>query len=156
VSCWYHLFDTTALVFNSGYRNLTPNRDGVLSQALTDIHPMFGDFQSQGWKAISGRHRSQLLSLQCASTRILPRTGAQVPSRRIFRRRIFRRMNARPTVIDAIRLRLMKEWLARARCPLLANGYPAWKCRKNYLALVRKHSALAHRYGFRESDLYRM
>ena len=65
-------------------------------------------------------------------------------------------MNARPSVIDAIRLRLMKEWLARATCPLVARGYPAWKSRKNYLSLVRRHRALAERYGFRESDLYRI
>ena len=48
----------------------------------------------------------------------------------------------------------MKEWRMRARCPLLAKGYPAWKCRKNYLALVRKHSALAKLAGCRESDVY--
>jgi hypothetical protein len=68
VSCWYHLFDTTALVFNSGYRNLTPNRDGVLSQALTDIHRMFGDFQSQGWKASGfvGEYDSVGEALSCS------------------------------------------------------------------------------------------
>jgi hypothetical protein len=65
-------------------------------------------------------------------------------------------MNAGPQIRDAIRLRLMKQWLMRATCPLLAKGYPACKSRKNYLSLLRRHRALAERYGFRESDLYRM
>jgi hypothetical protein len=64
-------------------------------------------------------------------------------------------MNARPEVGDAIRVRQMKEWRMRARCPLLAKGYPAWKCRKNYLYLVRAHPSLAQRAGLRESDVYR-
>jgi hypothetical protein len=45
-------------------------------------------------------------------------------------------------------------WLMRARCPLLAKGYPASKCRKNYLSLVRRHSALADLHNLHESDLY--
>jgi hypothetical protein len=57
-------------------------------------------------------------------------------------------MNARSTVRDAIRLHLMKGWLMRVRCPLLAKGYPAWKCRKNYLSLVRAHPSLAERHNF--------
>ena len=48
----------------------------------------------------------------------------------------------------------MKEWRMRATCPLLAKGYPAWKCRKNYLYLVRAHPSLAQRAGLRESDVY--
>ena len=63
-------------------------------------------------------------------------------------------VNAGPLIRDAIRIRLMKEWRMRARCPLVAKGYPAWKCRKNYLALVRKHTALAKLAGCRESDVY--
>ena len=63
-------------------------------------------------------------------------------------------MNAGPQIRDAIRLRLMKDWRMRARCSLLAKGYPAWKCRKNYLSLVRRHRALAERAGLRESDVY--
>jgi hypothetical protein len=63
-------------------------------------------------------------------------------------------MNARPTVRDAIRVRLMKGWLMRVRCPLLAKGYPAWKCRKNYLSLVRTHPSLAQKAGLREADVY--
>jgi len=63
-------------------------------------------------------------------------------------------MNARPQIRDAILIGRMKEWKMRARCPLVAKGYPAWKCRKNYLALVRKHSALAKLAGCRESDVY--
>ena len=64
-------------------------------------------------------------------------------------------MNARPTVMDAIRIQRMREWRMRATCPLLAKGYPAWKCRKNYLSLVRAHPSLAQRAGLRESDVYR-
>jgi len=63
-------------------------------------------------------------------------------------------MNARPEIKDAIRVRQMKEWRMRARCPLLAKGYPAWKCRKNYLYLVRTFSTLAKTHGLRESDVY--
>jgi hypothetical protein len=66
----------------------------------------------------------------------------------------FLKMNARSTVRDAIRVRLMKGWLMRVRCPLLAKGYPAWKCRKNYLSLVRTHPSLAQKAGLRESDVY--
>ncbi len=63
-------------------------------------------------------------------------------------------MNAGERIKDAILIGLMKEWKIRARCPLLAKGYPAWKCRKNYLSLVRTHRALAERHGFRESDVF--
>ena len=63
-------------------------------------------------------------------------------------------MNAGPLIRDAIRVRLMKEWRMRARCPLLAKDYPAWKCRKNYLYLVRTYPALAKIHGLRESDVY--
>jgi len=64
-------------------------------------------------------------------------------------------MNARPQITDAILVQRMKEWRMRSRCPLLAKGYPAWKCRKNYLYLVRTHPALALRHGLSESDVYR-
>jgi hypothetical protein len=63
-------------------------------------------------------------------------------------------MNARPEIKDALRVRRMKDWLARARCPLLAKGYPAWKSRKNYLSLVRQHRALAERHGLRDTDVF--
>lgn len=48
----------------------------------------------------------------------------------------------------------MKDWLMKARCPLVAKGYPAWKCRKNYFSLVRTHPSLAQKAGLRESDVY--
>jgi len=63
-------------------------------------------------------------------------------------------MNAGARIKDAILIRRMKEWKMRAGCPLLAKGYPAWKCRKNYLSLVRTHRALAERHGFRETDVF--
>jgi hypothetical protein len=63
-------------------------------------------------------------------------------------------MNARPQIRDAILVQRMKEWRMRARCPLLAKGYPASKCRKNYLHLIRTHEMLAKAHGLRESDVY--
>ena len=63
-------------------------------------------------------------------------------------------MNAGLQIRDAMLLQRMKEWRMRARSPLVAKGYPAWKCRKNYFYLVRKHSTLAQRHGLRESDVY--
>jgi hypothetical protein len=63
-------------------------------------------------------------------------------------------MNARPQIKDAMLVQRMKEWRMRARCPLVAKGYPAWKCRKNYLYLVRTHPTLAQRHALRESDVY--
>lgn len=63
-------------------------------------------------------------------------------------------MNARPEIRDAMLIRRMKEWKMRARCPLLAKGYPAWKSRKNYLSLVRTHRSLAERHGLRETDVF--
>jgi hypothetical protein len=48
----------------------------------------------------------------------------------------------------------MKEWRARSLSSLLAKGCPPWKCRKNYLSLVRKHRALAERHGLRETDVF--
>jgi len=63
-------------------------------------------------------------------------------------------MNARPEIRDALLVRRMKDWLMRARCPLLAKGYPAWKSRKNYLSLVRTHRSLADRHGLRETDVF--
>ena len=64
-------------------------------------------------------------------------------------------MNAGPQIREAMLVQRMKEWRMRATCPLLAKGYPAWKCRKNYLSLVRAHPLLAQRVGLRESDVYR-
>ena len=63
-------------------------------------------------------------------------------------------MNAGARVKDAILIRRMTEWKMRARCPLLAKGYPVWKCRKNYLSLVRTQRALAERHGFQETDVF--
>lgn len=63
-------------------------------------------------------------------------------------------MNAGARIKDAILIGRMKEWKMRVRCPLLAKGYPAWKCRKNYLSLVRTHRALAERHNFLETDVF--
>jgi hypothetical protein len=93
---------------------------------------------------------SQVLCFQPALPRISLKTGRTAPSWRILRR-----VNARPSLKDAIRIRQMREWRMRATCPLLAKGYPAWKCRKNYLYLVRTFPSLAQRAGYRESDVYR-
>ena len=63
-------------------------------------------------------------------------------------------MNAGARIKDAILIGRMKEWKMRSGCPSLAKGYPAWKCRKNYLYLVRTHRSLAERHGFRETDVF--
>jgi len=92
------------------------------------------------------RKPSAFLSVKRASN--FSETGARAPFVEDF-------VNARPEIRDAIRIRQMREWRMRATCPLLARGYPAWKCRKNYLYLVRTFPSLAQRAGFRESDVYR-
>jgi hypothetical protein len=63
-------------------------------------------------------------------------------------------MNCREQIREHLLVQKMKDWRTRARCPLLAKGYPAWKCRKNYLSLVRTHRALAERHGLRETDVF--
>jgi hypothetical protein len=63
-------------------------------------------------------------------------------------------MNCREQIREHLLIQKMKDWRMRARCPLLAKGYPAWKCRKNYLSLVRTHRALAERHGLRETDVF--
>jgi hypothetical protein len=65
-----------------------------------------------------------------------------------------RRLVAGARIKDAILVGRMTEWKMRARCRLRAKGYPAWKCRKNFLSLVRSHRALAERHGFRETDVF--
>lgn len=89
-----------------------------------------------------------MLWFQCATPRFFAETGHSTPFMEDF-------MNARPQIADAIRIQRMREWRMRATCPLLAKGYPVWKCRKNYLYLVRAFPSLAQRAGYRESDVYR-
>ena len=57
-------------------------------------------------------------------------------------------MNARKEIKDALLLRRMRHWLAIACCPLVDRRVPAWRARKNYWALVRRHPALAAEHGF--------
>jgi hypothetical protein len=63
-------------------------------------------------------------------------------------------MNARPEIRDALLVQRMKHWLIRARYPSVGNGYPAWKSRKNYWSLVRRHRALAARHGLTETSVF--
>ncbi len=57
-------------------------------------------------------------------------------------------MNARKEIRDALLVRRMEHWLMVARCPLIAKGFPAWKARKNYWALLKTHGALAAKHGY--------
>jgi hypothetical protein len=109
----------------------------------------FNDFQTPSAERQNraARQRSAFVSARLARC-FLQNRGAE-PAWRISRK-----MNTGPEIRDAIRVRRMKDWQMRARCPLLAKGYPAWKCRKNYLSLVRKHRALAERHGFQETDVF--
>jgi hypothetical protein len=63
-------------------------------------------------------------------------------------------MNVRPTLREAALLRRMSFWLLRAQYGPLGSC-PKSKGMKNYLALIRKHAALAEKAGFRETDIYR-
>ena len=63
-------------------------------------------------------------------------------------------MNVRPTLREAALIRRMKFWLLRALHGPLGNCSKS-RGVKNYLALVRKHGALAEKAGFRETDIYR-
>jgi hypothetical protein len=63
-------------------------------------------------------------------------------------------MNIRPELRDAFLVKRMEFWLLRAVHGPLGNC-PKSKGVKNYLALVRKHGALAEKAGFREKDIYR-
>ena len=63
-------------------------------------------------------------------------------------------MNVRPTLREAALLHRMKFWRLRALYGPLGNCSKS-KGVKNYLALVRKHRALAEKAGFRETDIYR-
>ena len=63
-------------------------------------------------------------------------------------------MNLRPTLIEAALLRRMNFWLLRALHGPLGNCSKS-RGVKNYLALVRKHAALAEKAGLRETDIYR-
>jgi hypothetical protein len=62
------------------------------------------------------------------------------------------KMNARPTIKDALLVQRMKFWQLRAKHGPIGNC-PKWRGRKNYLSLVRKHRALAERHGLRETDI---
>jgi hypothetical protein len=63
-------------------------------------------------------------------------------------------MNIRPALREAALLKLMIFWRLRALYGPLGNCSKS-RGVKNYLALVRKHAALAEKAGFRETDIYR-
>jgi hypothetical protein len=63
-------------------------------------------------------------------------------------------MNMRPSLKDAALVKRMNFWLLRALYGPL-GGCSKSKGVKNYLALVRKHRALAEKAGLRETDIYR-
>jgi hypothetical protein len=63
-------------------------------------------------------------------------------------------MNVRPTLREAALLQRMRFWRLRALHGPLGNCSKS-RGVKNYLALVRKHAALAEKAGLRETDIYR-
>jgi hypothetical protein len=62
-------------------------------------------------------------------------------------------MNVRPSLKDAALVQRMKFWLIRAKHGPIGNCSKS-RGRKNYLALVRRHPALAARHGLRETDIF--
>jgi len=62
-------------------------------------------------------------------------------------------MNVRPGLKEAALLQRMRFWQIRAKHGPIGNCSKS-KGRKNYLALVRRHPALAARHGLREIDIY--
>ena len=63
------------------------------------------------------------------------------------------KMNVRPELKEAALLQRMKFWLIRAKYGPIGNCSKS-RGRKNYLALVRRHPALAARHGLRETDIF--
>ena len=63
------------------------------------------------------------------------------------------KMNVRPSLKDAALVQRMKFWLIRAKHGPIGNCSKS-RGRKNYLALVRRHPALAERHGLRETDIF--
>jgi len=82
------------------------------------------------------------------SSSIPPKTGAHAPCEGILRN-----MNIRPSLKDAALVQRMKFWLLRARHGPIGDCSKS-RGRKNYLALVRRHPALAERHGLRETDIF--
>ena len=74
--------------------------------------------------------------------------GAQPTTEKIYE------MNVRPTLREAALLQRMRFWRLRALHGPLGNCSKS-RGVKNYLALVRKHAALAEKAGLRETDIYR-
>ena len=56
-------------------------------------------------------------------------------------------MNAREEIRERLLVKKMRHWQIIALYPIAGKGCPAWKARKNYWALQRKHAALAARHG---------
>jgi hypothetical protein len=63
-------------------------------------------------------------------------------------------VNARKEIRDALLVRKMKHWVMVAQHPFLGKGCPAWRARKNFWALQRKHAALAARHGLTETSVF--
>ena len=65
-----------------------------------------------------------------------------------------KKMNVRPELKEAVLLQRMKFWLLRARYGPIGNCSKS-RGKKNFWSLVRRHRALAERYGLRETDVFR-
>jgi len=63
-------------------------------------------------------------------------------------------MNVRRELKEAALLQRIKFWLLRARYGPIGNCTKS-RGKKNFWALVTRHRALAERYGFRETDVFR-
>jgi hypothetical protein len=59
-------------------------------------------------------------------------------------------MNAGKEIRDHLIAARMQYWLDIARTPILNRRCPTWRARKNFWALVRKHTALAARLAYTE------
>jgi hypothetical protein len=62
-------------------------------------------------------------------------------------------MNIRSSLKDAALIARMTFWLIRAKHGPIGNCSKS-RGRKNYLALIRRHPALAERHGLRETDIF--
>jgi hypothetical protein len=63
-------------------------------------------------------------------------------------------MNARREIRDALIVKKMKRWQMIALYPSVGKGCPAWRARKNFWALQRKHAALAAKHGLTPTSVF--
>jgi hypothetical protein len=131
----------------SATMDATTGTDSLDPPPLNDVHHRFPDYESQLQRRQNraARQRSAFVSMS--------RVRFSLKTRGVSRCGGFpRKMNASPTIRDALRIRQMRFWLLRARHSF--NGCPKWRARRNFWFLVRKYRALAERHGFLETDVF--